>query len=465
MLRVVADPGRWALWRLPPACVAWMLVSEAGALTWAVVASASSYRPAVSDWIQFGALLGCACFYAACTRVPEERRRAADLRHSQEHVDQTSVFFFAAGLMLPVPLAVVVLLVVRAQRYVVARRSPHRYLFTTAAIATSVLGVSALARSTPLEAWLAASQSSHPGNPVAVSAALGAAVGVYFVAQAVVVGTARVLSDTRPRWALLLTAFGSAADQVLILRSLGLAVCATVALLPAHGWPLNSVLLAIATCLVIGDTGREQRLLRLGREATTDDLTGMATRKPFFERAATAAHRDRTLGRPTMISMLDVDFFKHLNDTHGHTAGDDVLREIGRRLRASPASDDSKHGLIRLGDIAARVGGEEFAVLLPSTSPAEAQAVMDRVRGGVEKMRVQTTRKTGGEPVTVSVTVSIGIAELDHDQTLDEAITVAMHQADTALYRSKRAGRNRVTLNAVADSAETSHGIGTRSRL
>ncbi|MCX7799900.1 MAG: diguanylate cyclase [Fimbriimonadales bacterium] len=168
----------------------------------------------------------------------------------------------------------------------------------------------------------------------------------------------------------------------------------------------------------------EEANQRLEQLALTDGLTGLPNHRHFqeeLERACKLAGRER---RPISLVMLDVDFFKQYNDTFGHPAGDEVLRRVAEILAAT----------VRRSDVPARYGGEEFAVILPNTPLSAAAEVAERIRGAVEAQPWEL------RPVTVSV----GVASLQGDAV---AAKEAIRRADEALYRSKRGGRNRVTLD------------------
>ncbi len=174
---------------------------------------------------------------------------------------------------------------------------------------------------------------------------------------------------------------------------------------------------------VTADVLREQELLSL---ATTDDLTGANNRRHFMERAELEVHRLRRHRVPFSVALLDLDHFKQVNDSHGHQAGDDVLKEAVRRWQLGRRPFDT------LG----RLGGEEFAILLPGADGDAAMTVAERLRAVI----ADTPFDTIDGPV--DVTVSIGIAEAeDADQTIEGTLG----RADAALYQSKHAGRNRVT--------------------
>lgn len=166
---------------------------------------------------------------------------------------------------------------------------------------------------------------------------------------------------------------------------------------------------------------------RLRQLASTDPLTGLQNRRRFEGVVGTELRRAQRYGRPLVVMMLDLDFFKRINDEHGHRCGDAVLVDfaacLGRNLRDQ--------------DVCARVGGEEFAALLPETEIVAALKVAERLRRSVA-----ATRTTCGSHV-LNVTVSIGMtAMIDRDETY----AGLFERADAALYASKENGRNRVTV-------------------
>jgi diguanylate cyclase (GGDEF)-like protein len=157
--------------------------------------------------------------------------------------------------------------------------------------------------------------------------------------------------------------------------------------------------------------------------ATTDALTGLPNRRYFDEYVALLAKRRRAEDQVGVL-MIDIDRFKKLNDTFGHAVGDHVLREVAQAIA----------GAVREGDVPARFGGEEFAVLLKNPGPEIAIEVGERVRRAVNTLDL---RKLGVPGVSVSVGVSVASSP---DQPLEEVID----EADRALYRAKRGGRDRV---------------------
>ena len=158
--------------------------------------------------------------------------------------------------------------------------------------------------------------------------------------------------------------------------------------------------------------------------AWRDALTNLPNRLAGLERLNEEHGRIARGGSPACVLMLDVDLFKPVNDTFGHAAGDQVLRQVADVIRSA----------LRIGDFVARFGGEEFMVLLPSTSIEGAENAAEKIRAAVES----TVRSPSG-PITVSIGGTLATQA-------DEDIDLAVRRADAALYDAKRAGRNRVVL-------------------
>jgi two-component system, cell cycle response regulator len=159
--------------------------------------------------------------------------------------------------------------------------------------------------------------------------------------------------------------------------------------------------------------------------ATTDGLTGLLNRRTLSAQLAARVREAQRYRRPLSLLLLDVDHFKKVNDTHGHPAGDAVLRGVAAVARAQA----------RETDLVARYGGEELAVVLPETDAAGAHAIAERLRAAVEGTAHAT------EQGSLRVTVSIGVGTWPGGgQTPDELLTTA----DRAMYRAKQTGRNRV---------------------
>jgi two-component system, cell cycle response regulator len=164
--------------------------------------------------------------------------------------------------------------------------------------------------------------------------------------------------------------------------------------------------------------------------AITDALTGLYNRRYMETHVGTLVDQANARGKPLSVLVLDIDYFKSINDTHGHDAGDDVLQDFAFRIRKS----------IRGIDLACRYGGEEFVVVMPETDMAVATMVAERLRRRIasEPFPIQKGART------IEVTISIGIAALGQGDTAAAVIK----RADQALYRAKRDGRNRVVPDA-----------------
>jgi diguanylate cyclase (GGDEF)-like protein len=167
--------------------------------------------------------------------------------------------------------------------------------------------------------------------------------------------------------------------------------------------------------------------------AITDSLTDLYNRRYFYELAEIEISKSIRYSRPLSVMMFDLDFFKHINDTFGHTTGDMVLKTVAEITKE----------LLRKSDIIARYGGEEFVVLLPETSAPEASAIAERMRKQIEN----TTIEAGNRQITV--TVSFGVSDFlrkTNSETQEIILSEFISSADQALYASKNTGRNKVTV-------------------
>lgn len=233
--------------------------------------------------------------------------------------------------------------------------------------------------------------------------------------------------------------------SALVLALLNLAI---FGLLESRGWPaapeiadldpvllqgLRASLLSGCVLVVVGVVAlseqaaatNERRLLAL---AGTDVLTGLANRRAFRDALRAEVQRAERTGSALTLAVLDLDHFKAVNDELGHDGGDAALRHVAQVLGES----------VRAYDRVARVGGEEFALLLPDTELAQALQGLERLREAVQARAIEH----GGRRLTV--TVSVGASPWQRGQTDDQALQAA----DRALYRAKREGRNRVVAEA-----------------
>jgi diguanylate cyclase (GGDEF)-like protein len=173
-----------------------------------------------------------------------------------------------------------------------------------------------------------------------------------------------------------------------------------------------------------GAIARVELLDRLSRGSSTDSLTGLPNRRSWDERAPRELARASRSGEPVSLALLDLDHFRAFNDAHGRAAGDTLLKTCAARWWSS----------LRSVDLLARLGGEEFAALLPGCIAPDAVGVMERLRHSTRELRA----------------VSAGVAQWD----MQEPLETLMLRADVALYKAKKMGRDRVELADAADPGE-----------
>ncbi|MFW6085025.1 MAG: diguanylate cyclase [Gemmatimonadota bacterium] len=222
----------------------------------------------------------------------------------------------------------------------------------------------------------------------------------------------------------LVAGLAAAVQYVLIVAVAGLAT----------GWSLSFTAMVdqgVRTGLLLAMTGLAVLVTRRMQVphvlSANDSLTGVLNRRAFGERWEAELSRARRYGRPISVAVLDIDYFKQFNDHHGHAAGDVALKTVARALR----------GRVRSTDFVGRLGGEEFAVALPETSPKDAMVLAEALRDLVG----DTPMHIPGNRVPANVTISVGIASWpDHG----EEITRLLDRADDRMYEAKLAGRNRV---------------------
>ncbi|HTP15559.1 MAG TPA: GGDEF domain-containing protein, partial [Streptosporangiaceae bacterium] len=176
---------------------------------------------------------------------------------------------------------------------------------------------------------------------------------------------------------------------------------------------------------------RSSRHAQLVDASRTDAKTGLLNAVTWRRESSAEVSRALRTGSGLAVALIDIDYFKAVNDTYGHLAGDDALREVSSTLQA----------LVREYDLVGRFGGEEFALLLPQTDEAGARNIVERIRAQVANLCIEPTSTPGTEPITL--TVSIGVAVLGAAGSGGQ-LTELLAAADAALYRAKGAGRNQV---------------------
>ncbi len=198
------------------------------------------------------------------------------------------------------------------------------------------------------------------------------------------------------------------------------------------GYPLLPYLmfvLGLSTVMVavrLLREGIDELMMRLEVISSTDALTGLANRRIFEREFALASERATKHGRPLSVLLFDLDHFKAINDTYGHPEGDNVLRHFATLLAQAS----------REGDLPARIGGEEFALIMPNTSSVDASAFASRFSAVLRA-------DNQAQPDRPAVTVSTGVAELSPAIPCSDTLFV---EADRALYEAKRSGRDRVVV-------------------
>lgn len=263
---------------------------------------------------------------------------------------------------------------------------------------------------------------------------------MFLVVLAFIFGVFRL---TTREW-LVLTALVSAAYGVILL---GIPATGQSMLLPQEKvtlWVFATVVFLLFSLVggYISDlrlklaesTKQLQRVVEVTHElAIRDELTGAFNRRHMIDRVNDEIARARRYRSPLSIALLDIDFFKRINDTHGHPAGDAVLRAVSSFVPS----------LLRASDVFARFGGEEFMLLLPETDLRDARGLAERVRVGVSRLAIE------GLPADFRITLSVGVAEI----VADEPMEAWLKRSDIALYRAKEGGRDRVETDQAGESA------------
>ena len=263
---------------------------------------------------------------------------------------------------------------------------------------------------------------------------LGVAAIAYALSQSPGAGDGAVLYTMPVLWT---TFFYGRTGAVGILGCMALAHAAMLLVLPASSvypgrWLDVMVSVTASAVVVLALENRNQALLaRLSAEARTDPLTGLLNRRGLEERAAVQIAHGRRDNRPIALAGFDLDHFKCINDRWGHETGDRVLVRLARLLVHEGRDIDT----------IARVGGEEFVVLLPNTDLAGARAFTDRVRAG---LAIESA-----DAAVPAVHVSAGIVS----SSFPEDLSTLLQRADSALYAAKRAGRDR-TMSWVTDGEQ-----------
>lgn len=421
---VSRTPGR-NLRTLPRRAVVAVLAVEVGAVVVVAVTAWLSAGPRPVDVLMAAAVAALSVVHTElATGIERIRRRAAET----SYFDLSSVWTFAAAMLLPPALAAAVVLIVYVHLW---RRvwSPanvplYRHVYTTATVMLAATAAHLVV------AWA----GGLPSGPDDIVGVLGVAAAVLAY---VVVNTALVAA------AILLSGVGSAPyelfgrwdDNALELATLCMGALAAIALGAAPGL----IALALPPILVLH---RAVLVRQLEEVARTDGKTGLLTAAAWQAQAARAVRRVHRAGSGAALMILDLDHFKAVNDHHGHLAGDEVLAAVAAELAAG----------VRPQDVVGRFGGEEFVVLMPDLpagpeARAELHTVAERLRQRIAALRVPVDSANG--PMTIGgLSISIGGACVPADGTTLEQVLKA---ADASLYAAKRSGRNLVRIAGPAE--------------
>jgi diguanylate cyclase (GGDEF)-like protein len=408
-------PADWALRNAPRGVLAYYLVTELAALTFTLLWPGHS--PTGSDWARFGTLLVIGVVQTELSRGTEQIRRYFA---GVPHVNMTSVWIGAGAFLLPPPLAALLTALIYGHLWLrvwrpITSRPAYRALFSASTMVLACLVVGPVLRAVGVGDTLVGDRHGFV-DLVGIVAAILAFTTVNSLL--IMVGL-KLHGPERSFLALI----GSWADNALEIATLCLGG-ATAALLAAYP---TLVPLMVLPVVVLHRCVLMRQLQEL---ATQDSKTGLLTNLEWRNRAAgelVRAERGRTA---FAVLIVDLDNFKLVNDTHGHLAGDAVLRAVADAIR----------GAVRSYDSVGRFGGEEFVVLLPEMPDNAACAIAERIRRAITCLDVSVD--LDGHAVEVGgLSASIGVAAYPDAGT---AIDRILHAADTAMYRAKANGRNQV---------------------
>jgi diguanylate cyclase (GGDEF)-like protein len=411
----VAWVRHWPLWSLAPGARAYVITTVLAAAAAAGVALwRTTWHP--SQVPVFVVLLACAAAMVEATR---------DVKLARDTLtrDLQEVWYLSIALLLPPVYALLVPIpLVAMKQWRVRRNLIHRRAFSAASNGLAY-GAASFEYHAGIQPLLNGQLTTSEHAAGLLGAVLLAAATGWMINHWQIVGAVKLTNPTARIWTLVFTREAITTDLVVNC----LASLITFALL----FTLAALVVALPVVFM------QKRFLmhnQLVAEARTDAKTGLLNAATWHREASTELSRIRGYWSPTSLAIIDIDHFKLVNDTHGHLAGDRVLRVISDRFRAE----------LRDGDLIGRFGGEEFAILLPHTSGTEAGRVAERLRGHIadEPIVVSDGREAA---VGCSVTISVGVAELAHTrQDLDELLAVA----DAALYQAKTEGRDRICIMA-----------------
>lgn len=419
-------PARWALWDTRTALIVFVLgveIAVAGA-----VADAASSRISTSALVRFAVLLAVGIvFEETSRRVADLRLRVANL----SYFDMSSVWTFAAALILPVGLVALLVVLLRYHMWIRyqrrTRNQVYRHVYTCAVIVLCCLVSGAIAHATQHALPTAAASVAY-AIAIALALLTYRLINMAFIAAAVVLA-----SPGAGRRALV----GTPDANVLELTTLCLG--AATAVLALRDPLLLVLMLAPVVVLQRGAMVKE-----LARAATIDAKTGLLNLSTWTHIGNTELNRAGRQREQAALLIVDLDHFKQINDAMGHLAGDEALR-----LVANAITDE-----LRDYDIIGRFGGEEFVALLPNTGEIAARDAAERLRVRIKELEMPRKQQT--QPMSaLGVTISTGVACYPRH---GGDLRALLDAADGALFSAKRAGRDRVEVAATPPSDDAALG-------
>lgn len=409
-------PHRWRLWSLAKPVLVYVLLVDVAGLV-AAVSTLSVVEITRQHWLWFGLLVLASAVYLEAARGIERIREVADEGVPYSHL--LSVWLFAGVVLLPPPLicALVVLGYVHSWvRVYRCRALVYRKVFSAATVVLGCLAAYGVLYAIYPEHDVPFAMALN--GPVGLLAVVAAGAIYRLVNHSLVVAAILATNLDRP----VRNALGPASDQLMLAGAVGLGSGIAVVMTSQPWWTP----LLIVTVLAL-HTGL---LMPQFRDASRSDAkTGLLDAVFWSKLVSDELDRSRRLGGTLGVLLLDLDYFKRVNDTYGHLAGDAVLRAV---------ADAIKHS-VRGHDMVGRYGGEEFAVVLPGMGLDDITSAAERVRTAIAALEVTTQDLDGTERVISGLTASVGAAiypDHGHDRT------TLLLAADAALYDAKDAGRD-----------------------
>jgi diguanylate cyclase (GGDEF)-like protein len=421
----------WALWKRPRNWIIYTLSTEAITLL-LVVGIFISVPVSGRDLLMFTILAVLGLAHAEATRKIERLRRTLSVT---PHINMTSVWLLPGALLLPAPLMAVLGAVLYAHLGFrswsnLGHVAAHRTIINATTVILSSFGAALAAH------WAAGGPVSTTMDIEQVSLAVLAAAAGYFVVNLLIATAGLYLAaPEKATWSRLVGSYDDNALEVTTLCLGGLLGLVLIHL------PLLAMLIFFPMFVL----QRSVLAKQLEELASKDQKTGLLNAVAWHDNGNHELSRATRTGREFSVLMIDLDFFKKINDTYGHLAGDDMLIALAGLLKRET----------RTHDLVGRFGGEEFVVLLAGAPEEEALAAAERIRHMISELVVQSQTNDGKPVVIADRSASIGVATYPAaGTTLDEVLACA----DAAVYVAKREGRNRVVGSLYREAAPATPG-------